>query len=78
LGQRRLPQPVQVRAGAPFFFDRLGLGLEGGLDGLAGEFAGGGDGQGLDASEDLAIRGRLRGLLQLAGQEHGLLQDQGL
>jgi len=53
----------------PLFFGPLGLGLERGLHGLAGQFPGGGDGQGLDAGEDLAVGGIVGGLLQLSGQE---------
>src|SRR5262249_60440641 len=52
-------------------------GLEGGMDGLGGELAGGGDGQGLHPLEDLAVGGGVGGLLELAGQEQGLLQEQG-
>ena len=63
---------------APLFFGRLGLGLEGGLDGLAGEFAGGGDGQGLDARQNLAVGGGAGGGLQLLGQQERLLKEQGL
>jgi hypothetical protein len=76
LCQRRRPQ-VQVRPGA-LYFGGGGLGLEGGLDRLAGQFAGGGDGEGLDAGEDVAVGGRLSSRLQLLGQEQGLLQEQGL
>jgi hypothetical protein len=52
---------------APLFFGRWGLGLEGGLNGLPGEFACGGDGQGLDPGQDLAIGSVVGGLLQLLG-----------
>jgi hypothetical protein len=61
-----------------WFFGGLGLCLQGGLDGLAGEFAGGGDGEGLDLGEDLAIGGLVRGPLQLLGQKEGPFHDQGL
>ena len=62
----------------PLFFGPLGLGLEGGLHGLAGEFLGGGDGEGLDTADDLAVGGVIGGLLQLLGQEQGSLQYEGL
>jgi len=55
----------------------VGLGLQGGLDGPASEFAGAGDGQGLDLGQDLPIGGLIGGLLELAGQQEGLLNDQG-
>ena len=63
---------------APLFFGGLGLGLQGGLDGLAGQFAGGGDGEGLDAGQDLAVGGGVGGGLQLLGEQEGLLDEQGL
>jgi predicted cupin superfamily sugar epimerase len=62
----------------PLFFGGRGLGLQGGLDGLAGQLAGGGDGEGLDAGEDQAVGCGVGGLLQLLGQEQGLLEEQGL
>src|SRR6185437_1582394 len=66
------------RGRAPLFFGRRGLGLQGGLHGPAGEFAGGGDGQGLDAGQDLAVRGVVGGLLQLLGEQQRLLDQQRL
>jgi hypothetical protein len=60
---------------APLFFGRFGLRLQGGLDGLAGQFAGSGDGEGLDASEDLSVGGGVGGLLQLLGKQQGLLEE---
>jgi hypothetical protein len=53
----------------------LGLGLQGGLDGLASQFASGGDGQSLDAGEDLAVGCGVGGLLQLLGEQQGLLNE---
>ena len=61
---------------APFFFGRLGLGRQGRLDGPAGEFADGGDGEGPDAGQDVAVRGRVGARLQLLGQEKRLLDPQ--
>src|SRR5262249_30255740 len=57
---------------------RRGLGLEGGLDRLAGQFAGGGDGQGLDLGENLTVGGAVGRGLQLLGEQQRLLQEQGL
>jgi hypothetical protein len=53
------------------------LQLEGGFDGLAGEFAGGGHGRGLDGGEDLPVRSIVGRLLELASQEQSLLDEQG-
>jgi hypothetical protein len=64
-----------VRPGT-LFFGRLGLGLQGRFDRPAGEFAGGGDGQGLDAREDLAVRGGIGGGLQLLGEQQHLLDQE--
>jgi hypothetical protein len=50
--------------------------LQGSLDSPAGQFAGGGDGQGLDLGQDLAISSGVGGLLELASQQEGLLQDE--
>jgi hypothetical protein len=61
---------------APLFFGRGGLGLQGGLDGAAGEFACGGDGQGFDARQDLPVGGVVGGPLQLSGEQQRLLQHQ--
>jgi hypothetical protein len=52
--------------------------LEGGLDGLPGELPAGRDGGGLDAGEDLAVRGAVGGPLELSGEGEGLLDQQGL
>jgi hypothetical protein len=46
----------------------LGLGLEGGLDGLTGEFLSGVDGGGLDAGEDLSVGSLVGGAFELLGQ----------
>ena len=62
----------------PPFFDRLGLGLGSVLDGEASQFACGGDGAGLKACHHLAIRGLGGCLLDLAGHEQGLLDQQRL
>ena len=51
--------------------------MRGQLDGLTGEFAGGGDSSGFDTGEDVAIGGLVGGLLQLPGQEEGLFEDEG-
>jgi hypothetical protein len=55
----------------------VGLGLQGSLDGLAGQFASAGDGQGLNLGQNLAVGGFVGGLLELAGQEESLLNDEG-
>jgi hypothetical protein len=54
------------------------LGLQGGLDGLSGQVASGGDGESFDASEDLSVGGGIGGLFQLLGEQQGLLEQQGL
>jgi hypothetical protein len=48
------------------------------LDGLAGQLAGGGDSQGLDLGEDVAVGGGVGGLLQLPGEQECLLDEEGL
>ena len=45
--------------------------------GPAGQLAGGGDGQGLDAGQDLAARRGVGGGPQLPGEQGGLLGEQG-
>jgi hypothetical protein len=54
------------------------LRLQGGLDGLAGKFAGGRDGEGLDLGKDLTVGGLVGSLLQLPGEQERLLDDEGL
>jgi hypothetical protein len=45
------------------------LGLEGRLNGLAGEFAPAGDGEGFDTGQDVAIGSLIGGVFQLPSQE---------
>jgi hypothetical protein len=61
----------------PLFFDGGSLGLQRKLHGPASEFLGGRDGGGFDAGEDLSVGGGVGNLLQLAGQEEGLFEDEG-
>src|SRR5262249_30833603 len=62
---------------APLFFGLLGLGLEGGFDGLAGQLAAGRGGEGLGPGEDVGGRGIGGGPRPLAGEEEGLLDEEG-
>src|SRR5262249_9688561 len=65
------------RPGTPFF-GRVGLGLQGGLDGLAREFLSGEDGGGLDAGEDLPVGGLGGGAFELLGEQERLFEAKGL
>src|SRR5262245_38002797 len=52
--------------------------LQAGLDSLAGQLAGGRAGERFDPGEDLAVGGLVGGLLELACQQQGLFEDEGL
>ena len=68
----RRPRPRPGRPGGPL--DPPGPPVRS----RAGESPGGGDGEGLDAAEALAVGGVAGGPLRWAGQQQGLLHDEGL
>jgi hypothetical protein len=70
----RAPWQGQVRPGAPFF-DSLGLLVQDGFQGLAGEFPAPGQSHNLCLGQDVAVGGGLAGKLELAHQGQGLFDD---